>query len=947
MPTPSFKLTVDGLELTLVEFDGYEAMNRLFKYTFTAEIPSSGKKLVDMIDGDAVFTINKYDSSIYDEDIEIQGYISKASKSDGYWLLDFEPNLRKEEASSYSKIFYNESTAQTPQEILQDRFDNLTTSLNYPAVFNLLETLPVRNLYCQFGESNLNFIGRLCDHWGISFFFDHINSKLIFENQTSGSGHYLDIFDNQLKTTSSTADNSKFKIKKWSENIHPVNSYNRITGHDYNNAGTSIEASYPADTSNRTEILEIVQDVVSQEEADYLAQAKHESLTALSHTVTGESKIPYIFPGTEISTDDSDFAKVAIVEIKSKGRNLNSTNTGNSASYICEFVGIPDDVSFRPLAFYPVAKATSVIGTIISETDDQRLAQRNAQGEYKAEIIGFDTNSATAPWLRKAQPTAATNSLDIPLTPNTEVLISFIDNNPNCPYIEHALDNSLHPVPVTSANPHHAILQTDGMLVKSSLEGRFDYAVTPRTQDSGNTYATVDTDISGSVKNYLAERGRFDQNSNFIDPSSSTAVDFSDADQSSGDYLFSRFSGDTVEIKQGDKLHWHNGNIYDFGGYWNYNLGNSYEENYLNQAASINTIASPFSDADISSTDLLHTGGPDFKYVDWSSLNISDKVDFTKADKQYPFPGGDPYLTLTTPDSAITDEEKGKPFYKDNLNTSKTFNTNSYEFTTECNSIEISDRCNKLEITHTDGDTRSVELGFHKGNLRSWEETHGRDSESKSWNSDGKKTSEASSSFDSSTNTKTEKETKWDIKGEDKISDSKTTTTPDSVTTDVKTYNMDTGALAAHNIKTDNGMGSAEMDFSFDASAASKFNFGASTSFSLSAQADASLAISLSGNASIALEAGLNLDIKLSGGMTFEMKKDAGGLYKFKNGKFVAETEATILAATTAATIKAMGPTIEAMSATIVNSNAKLEKSIARLSNNQINLQNDVMHLIF
>ena len=43
MPTPSFKLTVDGLELTLVEFDGIEEMNRLFKYSFTTEVPTSGE----------------------------------------------------------------------------------------------------------------------------------------------------------------------------------------------------------------------------------------------------------------------------------------------------------------------------------------------------------------------------------------------------------------------------------------------------------------------------------------------------------------------------------------------------------------------------------------------------------------------------------------------------------------------------------------------------------------------------------------------------------------------------------------------------------------------------------------------------------------------------------------------------------------------------------------
>jgi hypothetical protein len=88
----------------------------------------------------------------------------------------------------------------------------------------------------------------------------------------------------------------------------------------------------------------------------------------------------------------------------------------------------------------------------------------------------------------------------------------------------------------------------------------------------------------------------------------------------------------------------------------------------------------------------------------------------------------------------------------------------------------------------------------------------------------------------------------------------------------------------------------------------------------------------------------MNLEVKLSGGMTFEMKKDLGGLYKFKNGKFVAETEATILAATTAATLEAMGPTIKSVQAEITSTNAKLRKEMVTLD--QSNVKLDTSYLV-
>jgi hypothetical protein len=44
-----------------------------------------------------------------------------------------------------------------------------------------------------------------------------------------------------------------------------------------------------------------------------------------------------------------------------------------------------------------------------------------------------------------------------------------------------------------------------------------------------------------------------------------------------------------VKVSSMDTFTTQEGNIYDFGGYWNYNLGNSYAENHLNQSAILNS----------------------------------------------------------------------------------------------------------------------------------------------------------------------------------------------------------------------------------------------------------------------------------------------------------------------------------------------------------------------
>lgn len=862
MSTPAFKLTVDGLELTLVEFDGVEEMNRLFKYTFTTEIPTTGEKLADVINGDAIFTIKEFDTSLHSGDIEIPGYISVASKANELWELEFLPKLHKTTTNSRAEIYFREDSSLTALSVIEEEFQNDILLNDRTPVFDITSTLPTRKLFCQLHESNWNFVARMCDHWGFHFYFDHHNQQIVFAD----NNQYDQSFSTQLKTTSATAENSPLKIANWNESLQAATSMTVITGYDNYNAATPITASYPSSNpGNLTEARQTLADVNSQIEADYIAQIIQEANNCKNHVATGDVKLPYLSPGFLINTDDSDFASALVIKTTTQARNLNSANTATSASFTCSFEAIPDTVLFRPAKHYQIPTATNVYGKIISETNDLTLAQRNQSGEYKVDLLGFENESSVHPWLRKTQTTAGGNSVDIPLLPDTEVLIAFVDDNPNCPYILNAADNSLHPAPVTNANPHHAVVKTGGMLVTSSLEGRHNVAITSKTLEVDCKYASSDADISSSVKNYLTERGKFDQHNNFIDPSSTTAVTFSDSDESSGDYIFTRFSGDSVEIRQGDKMHWHNGNLYDFGGYWNYNLGNSYEENFIDQEAPLNIKVNK----DSRTGDILESNGPEWGAIDFDTIakNGLSSTDVTPT---------------SYGNTAIDTDRSGKTF---KVNTGGSWNSGGMNVTKDYNAsydykfgegIEVSDRVNSLEITHTDGDTTAIEMNFHKGVLRSWEKSIGRNSEEKKWNGDGNKTFEGSSNFDSTTTTKTEKETAWDLKGDTKVSDSKTITTADSITTDEKTFNMDTGALSTHNIKTTNGMATAEMDFSFDATAASNFNFGASTSFSLSAQADASIAISLSGSAAINIGFGASVEIKTGAEATLELDLRTG-----------------------------------------------------------------------
>jgi uncharacterized protein involved in type VI secretion and phage assembly len=852
MIVPTFQLAVNGVSLDLIEFDGIESMNRLFEFVFTCSKPTPTSKLVDVIDGDAVFTIKQFDTRFFTGDLEIPGYISKASKKGSNWVLEFHPKIKKTGSNCRSEIYFDNNGALTARDVIQDEIANDIVIEDRNFVNSIGSNLPGRKLFCQYNESNFNFVARLCDHWGIQYYFDHNENNIVLSDMDSFDHFEGDGFSEAFKTTAETPDNSILKLRDWSEGIKIPERYITVIGHDHQNAGTEIISSYPdGNTAGLTESRLNISGVQSQAEADYLAQIRYQAENCKNHLATATSSVPYLHPGFLIATDDCDFDEAIVIKTIHRARNLDSHASSEGASYECDVEMIPVGSNYRPDLHYPIPQASTVLGHTITDATDSTLAQRNESGEYKVKFMGFESGSTTSsePWIRKAQTTGGSNSVDVPLTPNTEVLLAFVDNNLDCPYIQHAMDNSLHPLPVTNVNAHHAVISTDGMLVTSSLQGRYSLSTT-RQQERVDDDTVGGGDVVNNLFKTRGGDGSFKRDVNFIDPSA-TIPDFTPEDRASGDYIISQLYGDQIQINYGDRLHWHNGNLYDFGGYWNYNLGNSYEENFIDQTAPLNIKVNK----DSLSGDILNTDGPAFSSVDFSAVT-----------------GGKLNTSQVTPASHGNDDietNNGKKTFQVNtggawgaggLNVSKSYNASyDYKFGDE---IDISDRVNSLSVKYTDASTEAVDVAFHEGKIRSWEKLTGRNSESKNWAGNGNQVFEGSSNYNSSTKTKTVKEKKWDLLGNEKISDSTTTEKSDSIVTDVKSYNFSTGALASHNIKKTDGMGVAEMDFSYSETAISKFDFGGTKSFSLSAQGDASIAISFSGSMALSVGFGLSMEVK-------------------------------------------------------------------------------------
>ncbi|MGM0643796.1 MAG: hypothetical protein ACQETC_08490, partial [Thermodesulfobacteriota bacterium] len=425
----------------------------------------------------------------------------------------------------------------------------------------------------------------------------------------------------------------------------------------------------------------------------------------------------------------------------------------------------------------------------------------------------------------------------------TEVMLTFLDGDPDRPIIAGAVPNPETASPVTSANQTRSSIQTGRSRVDRSV-GASEYARGDSHNDrnyiefedeENNEY--IKTRSPGDLwlearnrygeyhaKDYKSSRETGDEPSihDLLDNFGSTynpqgLLDRHGNDSQTFDEMFKNAH---VHVSSLDTVNTQEGNIYDFGGYWNYNLGNSYVEEHLNQSAKLN---------DTHEKDLLNKGGPYWTKVDWSKAQDPD-ADESPSESD---------IQIGT-DKMWKDSNGGT-----NVWVEKTFG-NAYNYS-EGNSIEVT-KGDSLEIQHG-GD--HVEMSFRgDGTLKSWNRSGGGISDEKKWNAGG-----------------------------DLISKEHTA---NGITTTHK-YCRDTGAQLSYN-STHQGANSVHsFDFNWANTASAEFTFASSSSFSCTLALETSMDVRVAASFSLEMSASMDISFALLAAGKIDISASTGPLLEIAN----------------------------------------------------------------
>lgn len=478
--------------LILQELTGTEYVSGLFEFTLVMRSATAAfdHDLTKLVDQPMTVTL------VGDEGAKriINGLCTRVVQTATSYVAELRPWLWKLGQAADHRIFQNKTAVEIIKQIFSD--------LGYTDFTDSTTATYASREYCvQYGETSLNFVLRLMEDEGIFYYFKHVDGK-----------HTLVLADD-LSACADIAGGATVPYlvlpsgNQWVVGNH-VDSCSLERGvvsgsyqsDDYNFTTPSTELKATAvGTAKGHAIYQYPGNYQAKDAGDARAKLRVAELQAPATRLSGTSVARAFTAGYKFTLKDHPRADVNAAWI------LHAvSHRATPRVYTNSFTALPADTVFRPPRRTPAPRiggnqTASVVGKAGEEVYTDQYGRIKVQFHWD-QLGKLDENSSC--WVRVAQGWAGKNwgAFFLPRI-GMEVLVGFLDGNPDQPIVIGCVHNGTNPVPYTlDAN------QTRSTIKTSSSKGGTGYNEIrfEDKADSEELYLQAQKDMTVLVKNERA-----------------------------------------------------------------------------------------------------------------------------------------------------------------------------------------------------------------------------------------------------------------------------------------------------------------------------------------------------------------------------------------------------------------------------------------------------------
>jgi type VI secretion system secreted protein VgrG len=462
----------------VVDFHGVEGLSRLYEFTVNLV---AGKLDIDfqhVLDNPATFSILREQG----DEAPFHGYIRELdllhAKGDlCFYRAVLVPKLWWLTLTHHNQVVLDQASPHFLKEVLED--GGLSAN---DFQFRLSHAYEKWEYVCQYRETHYNFFARWLEREGMYYFFeqDASHCKLIVTDTR------ISHTDLPQGKTLRYATPSGLEYSSTNEVVRSFSQRLRLTPgsvvlKDYNYRTPSLDLTGEAQvtSSGQGQVYIYGDHFRTPSEGQRLAELRAEELRCRRERYHGESLVPHLRPGYVFTLDDhfkqnfnQDYLAIEVSHHGSQaayllaGISLGGNESEKRAHYENAFVAIPANLQYRSELKTEKPRFHGTLNAKIDAASSGQYAELDEHGRYKV-ILPFDQSGRSqghaSSWLRMMQPYAGANhGMHFPLHKGVEVVLAFVDGDPDRPYIAGAMTNPDNPNQVTAYNQTQSRLTTAG-----------------------------------------------------------------------------------------------------------------------------------------------------------------------------------------------------------------------------------------------------------------------------------------------------------------------------------------------------------------------------------------------------------------------------------------------------------------------------------------------------